>query len=116
LKLTFKDKEKIIKKFANEYNKSKVIETRGLNLFDDRIKDENLIYCDTENKYRYYYSLQNKIDTVFENLDYETATFIKMEFFTSQYKNNWWMNYYSRSTYYRIKKRSMESFLGYLYA
>ena len=116
MQLTFKDKESIIRKFANEYHKSKVVEIKGLNLIDSVIKDSDYCYCDTENKYRYYYSLQTKIDSVFDNMDYETSTFIKMEFFTKHYKSNWWMNYYSRSTYYRLKKKSMESFLGFLYA
>lgn len=114
--LTFKDREKIIKKYANEYNKSKIIELKGVSLINDEIHDSEANYADTENKYRYYYSLQTKIDLVLERLDLETSDFIRREFFNGHYRKNWWMNYYSRSTYYRIKKKSMEDFLGLLYA
>lgn len=114
--LSFKDKEKIIEKYAKEYKKSKIIEIKGLELLDDLVKDPDVSYGDSENKYRYYYSLQTKIDWVLDKLDNETSTFIRMEFFTSNYRQDWWMNFYSRSTYYRMKKKSMEKFLGMLYA
>ena len=52
--LTFKESENIIKKYAKEYKKSKIIEIRGLDLLDDLIKDPDISYGDSENKYRYY--------------------------------------------------------------
>ena len=116
MNLSFKDREHIIKKFADEYNKSKIIELKGLDLLnEDIVSDSQECYIDTINKYRYYYSLQNKIDRILEKLDWDTCCFIKREFFTSNHRNDWWMNYYSRSTYYRLKKKSMEKFLGLLY-
>ena len=71
---------------------------------------------DSENKYTYYYSLQTKIDNVLDRLDWDCSNFIKNEFFSLNYRSNWWMNYYSRSTYYRLKKKSMNEFLSLLYA
>ena len=113
----FKNQEMIIRKFANEYNKSKIIELHGLDVIkNDLIRESVAHYMDSENKYTYYYSLQTKIDSVLEKLNWECRNFIKNEFFTSNYKNNWWMNYYSRSTYYRLKKKCMNEFLGLLYA
>lgn len=114
--LTFRDKDRIIKKFAKEYMKSKIIEHRGLELFNDVVKEPEICYSSTPNEHLYYYSLQTKIDNVLDILDWESASFLKNEFFDSRHKTNWWMNYYSRSTYYRVKKKAMESFLGLLYA
>ena len=116
MNLTFKDKDRIIKKFANEYSKSKIIERRGLEIFNDIIKDPEICYSRTPNEHLYYYSLQTKIDNVLSVLDWESSCFLKNEFFDNHRKSDWWMNYYSRSTYYRVKKKAMESFLGLLYA
>lgn len=112
----FKEKENLIRAYAKEYNKSKIIEIGGLSLLNkDRVNDTCDVYIDTQNKYTYYFSLQNKIDIIIDMLDWEMADFIKKEFFSNNYKKNWWMNYYSRSTYYRLKNRSMNEFLGLLY-
>lgn len=115
--MSFKDREALIREVASEYNKSKIIEIKGVGLLSKDVvgeKQEN--YIDSKDKYLYYYSLQNRIDYVLEKLDLECSEFIKKEFFSNRHSNNWWINYYSRSTYYRLKKKSMERFLGLLYA
>lgn len=115
--LSYKDSERIIKQYAFEYNKSKIIEIRGLDILKNNIISENVInYIDSKNKYTYYYSLQNKIENVLENLDWECSSFLKREFFDSGKKPMWWGGYYSRSTYYRLKKKYMNDFLRMLYA
>ena len=40
----------------------------------------------------------------------------KKEFFGFNQDKTWWFNYYSRSTYYRLKKKYMNDFLGLFYA
>lgn len=115
--MTFKDKECLIRKYANEYNKSKIIEIKGIELLNSDIVGEKVEnYIDSRNKYTYYYSLQTRIDMILDKLNLEYSNFIRKEFFTNNYRNDWWINYYSRSTYYRLKKKSMEQFLGLLYA
>lgn len=114
--MTFKDKDAVIRKYAREYNKSKIIELKGLDLLNSDIVcqgEEN--YIDSKNKYVYYYSLQTKIDCILDKLDWDSSSFLKKEFFCENRRNDWWVNYYSRSTYYRLKKKSMEKFLGLLY-
>lgn len=115
--MTFKSKEDIIRKYAQEYNKSKIIEMEGTKLLNKEIvgESENL-YFESREKYHYYYQLQTKIDYILDKLDWDTSVFLKKEFFTGSYKPNWWINYYSRSTYYRFKKKSMNEFLELLYA
>jgi hypothetical protein len=115
--MSFKDKEAIIRRFANEYNKSKIIEIKGLELLNGQMVCEGEVnYIDSIDKYTYYYSLQTKIECILDKLDWEYSSFMKKEFFTNHYYPYWWVNYYSRSTYYRIKRKSMEQFLGLLYA
>ena len=71
---------------------------------------------DDEKKYTYYYLIQNKIERVLQQLDWECSMFLKREFFDSNRKKSWWGGYYSRSTYYRLKKKYMHDFLRLLYA
>lgn len=116
MKKTFKEKDLLIRKYASEYNKSKIIELKGLELINkDIVCDNAATYIDTKNKYTYYYSLQAKIDFILEKLDWEESNFIKKEFFSNNYRNGWWMNYYSKSTYYRLKNKAMGKFLGFMY-
>ena len=59
-----------------------------------------------------YIEAKNFIDKVkraYEKLDYLERLFINNDFFYEQYPM-WWMSYYSRSTYYRIRHRSMNNF------
>lgn len=115
--LSYRDSEEIIRKYANEYNKSKIIEIRGLDLLKENLISENFnSYVDSENKYTYYYSLQTKIESVLSKLDWDCAFFMKKEFFDPNRKKLWWGCYYSRSTYYRLKKKYMNEFLRLLYA
>ena len=107
MKGTFKERELLIRKYANEYNKSKIIEIKGLSLIkNDIVSEKAETYIDTENKYTYYYALQTKIDFILDKLDWENSDFIRKEFFSSNYRAGWWINYYSRSTYYRIKNNN----------
>jgi hypothetical protein len=103
--LSYKDSDEIIRKYANEYNKSKIIDLMGIKLINNDVLGEKAnCYIDSENKYTYYYSLQTKIEAVLSNLDWDCSTFIRKEFFEPNRKNMWWSGYYSRSTYYRLKK------------
>ena len=42
--------------------------------------------------------------------------FLKKEFFDFNINKTWWYSYYSRSTYYRLKKKYMNQFLELFYA
>ena len=115
LELTFKDRENIIRRYGNDYKKSKLIELNGLELLYNNIVSEKNGCLDGEAEYQYYYGLQTKIDRILDKMDYESANFIRYEFLSNNYKSDWWMNYFSRSTYYRMKKKSMNNFLELLY-
>ena len=116
LDLTFKDRENIIRQYGNDYKKSKIIEMKGVSLLKENcISEKEETYIESLYKYQYYYNLQNRIDKILEQLDFESANFIKNEFLSTSYKSNWWMNYFSRSTYYRMKNKAMNQFLVFLY-
>lgn len=116
LKLSFKDRENILRQYGNDYKKSKLIELKGTSLLKENVVSEKPeTYMESFYKYQYYYNLQNTIDRILEKLDFDSANFIKNEFLSNSYKSDWWMNYFSRSTYYRIKNKAMDNFLGYLY-
>jgi hypothetical protein len=115
--LPFKSSDKIMKEYATEYKKFKIIDLKGLDILTGSGVSEGVCnYIDSKNKYTYYYSLQTRIESVLELLDWECSMFLKKEFFG--YNNNkfWWQNYYSRSTYYRLKKKYMDNFLVLFYA
>ena len=49
---------------------------------------------------------------VINKLSQESKNIIINEFVLER-ENDWWMEYYSRSTYYRLKTRAMEEALFY---
>ena len=115
--LSYKNSEKIIRNYAKEYKKFKIIDLKGIDLLKDNMLSENVVsYIDSENKYTYYYSVQSKIELILDLLDWDCATFLKKEFFDFNINKTWWYSYYSRSTYYRLKKKYMNQFLELFYA
>ena len=114
---TFKNKAEEIRKLANDYKKSKIIELKGVDLLkEDKISETVIDYVNTKRQYRYYYSLQMKIDYILERLEWEYSNLLKRDFFNNVNHRLWWESYYSRSTYYRKKNAAMNMFLGLLHA
>ena len=106
-----------MRKFAKDYQKSKIIELRGVDLLNKCVvSDKDTKYMNNKIEYDQYYSLQTRIECILDNLGYECSDFLKKEFFCCGYRSNWWENYYSRSTYYRLKNKAMDEFLGLIYA
>jgi hypothetical protein len=48
-------------------------------------------------------------------LDEQLARIIFNEYLTNKV-DNWWIYYYSKSTYYRLKNKAMDCFLEWWYA
>ena len=51
----------------------------------------------------------NRVRKAYYQLDDLEKVFINNDFFYEEYPN-WWKSIYSKSTYYRLKKRSMKRF------
>jgi hypothetical protein len=54
------------------------------------------------------------IDDVLASLDEDSYRIIAHDFLHPTHKN-WWMEYYAKTTYYRLKARSMDAFLRCLH-
>ena len=105
----FKQKNLIIKKIGIDYKKIKNLE------------GNSLLICEGEEFYlvkkdiNYYNDLKNKVDYILLQMEKELSQIIYNEFFSSKMEN-WWMYYFSRSTYYRLKNKAMDNFLEWWYA
>jgi len=106
----FKQKNLIIKKLGIDYKKIKNLEGNSLLICED---EEN--YLEYKKDLTYYNDLKNKVDYILMQMDKELSQIIYNEFFSNKVEN-WWMYYFSRSTYYRIKNKAMDNFLEWWYA
>lgn len=95
----FKQKDNIIKKIGTDYRKTEFLKLNNFSI------NENL-----EEKRNYYNELKLKVDYILLQLDEELSNLIFNEYLTTR-KDNWWIYYYSKSTYYRLKNKAMNSFL-----
>ncbi len=51
------------------------------------------------------------IDRVLNDCQRSTRNIIMHEYLTSEDDTNWYLDYYSRTTYYRMKKKAVEEFV-----
>ena len=104
-KSNFKEKDLFIKKIGIEYKKIQLLEKRPL-LVCEGSED----YLEAKKEDGYYFSLKEKVDYILKQMDENLSKIIYNEFFSARVEN-WWMYYYSKSTYYRLKNKAMDSFL-----
>ena len=75
------------------------------------LKSDSSIYAQNINNIASNNSTVHKKTLVaFNALSAIDQRFINNEFFYQDY-SNWWVPYYSKSTFYRLKRRAMEEFL-----
>lgn len=125
--LTFKQKQMAVKDLFKQYHRAK------LKLYCL----ENMNYYPQlnggiikENKNQYKRSMAERLNSTIEDKDelrslissfemiinalsQDSQLIIKNEF-VEQRKDEWWIDYYSRATYYRLKTRALEEFLFYV--
>lgn len=104
----FKQKDEIIKKIGIEYRKVRFLEFNSLT-----IKEESAGYL--EKSSNYYSELKIKVDYILMQMDEQSSKIILNEYLTAR-TDNWWIYYYSKSTYYRLKNKAMNCFLEWWYA
>ena len=56
-----------------------------------------------------YQDFVRRVQTAFHSLDYVEQTFINNDFFYEAYAH-WWSKIYSKSSYYRLRLKSMKHF------
>lgn len=125
--LTFKQKQRAVKDLFKQYHRAK------LKLYCL----ENMNYYPQlnggiikENKNQYKRSMTERLNSTIEDKDelrslvssfemiinalsQDSQLIIKNEF-VEQRNDEWWIDYYSRATYYRLKTRALEEFLFYI--
>ena len=106
----FKQKDLIIRKIGMDYRKVKFLELESL-----VIKEDESNYLERKKDNNYYNDLKIKVDYILLQLDEQLARIIFNEYLTNKI-DNWWIYYYSKSTYYRLKNKAMDSFLEWWYA
>lgn len=125
--LTFKQKDELLKQVFSQYQKTKLqLDCLKQREFYPTIEFD--VIRDTKNKYHTSMvsrlnnhiedkeELQGIVDGFEQILDYlspQARDMIEREYLRSSRKE-WWIEYYSRSTFYRIKTRAMEEMLFYL--
>lgn len=106
---SFKRKDLILKKIGIEYRKVKLLEYNSL-----VIKEDESFYLEKKSN-EYYNNVKEKVDYILLQMDEHLAFVITNEYLSTR-NSNWWIYYFSKSTYYRIKNKAMNSFLEWWYA
>jgi len=106
----FKQKDLIIKKIGIEYRKVNIFNINPL-----LIRESESVYLENKKSETYYSDIKQKVDYILLQLDEHSSKIIFNEYLTKRI-DNWWIYYYSKSTYYRLKNKAMNDFLEWWYA
>jgi len=99
----FREKETLVSFHCRSYHQVK-----------RRIQVQNMVAEVRESIPVYALAYVLTIDDVLASLDEESYRIIAHDFLHPAQKN-WWMEYYAKTTYYRLKARSMDAFLRCLH-
>lgn len=99
----YKEKETLVRFHCHAYNQVK-----------RSIQVKELIGEIHEESMGYDLAYVLTIDDVLHSLDQDAYRIIAHDFLEPAQKN-WWMDYYAKTTYYRLKGRSMDAFLRCLH-
>lgn len=123
--LTFKEKQETLTEIFKQYHRAKLqleyLENKNFYPSIDylTIKEQKTNYQGVEKQMNHYIQSKDELKKVIEffqmiinKLSKESQTIIINEFIFNN-ESDWWIEYYSRSTYYRLKTRAMEEALFY---
>ena len=123
--LTFKEKQEVLAQMFNQYQRAKLqlecLERKNFYPSIDylTVKEKKTFYQGVDKKYDSYIQSKDELkmiittlDKILERLSKDSYMIIYHDFVLKKEKN-WWLEYYSRSTYYRLKTRAMEEVLFY---
>lgn len=103
----FKQKDLIVKKIGIEYRK---VEFSKFNSF---VVEEEETYYLKKNE-EYYNEVKLKVDYILRQMNEQLSKIIFNEYLINKI-DNWWIYYYSKSTYYRLKNKAIDVFLEWWY-
>ena len=115
--LTFKEKQDVLEDLFKKYHRAvlqlKCLEERNFypSIQFDTVKEKKMYYQDKGSQLNDQLVLKEELEKVIATFEFildclsmESKIIIEKE---------WWIDYYSRSTYYRLKTRAMEETLFY---
>jgi hypothetical protein len=110
---SFKERTNYVEGLALEYNKALVaIENEKGAKYLESLREDVAIYKISDDKLLMYKNLKKLIDSILEKLDRLERTILYNDFFCKS-GYSWWEHAYSKSTYYRLRKKAIYSFLKY---
>lgn len=123
--LTFKEKQETLTQIFKQYHRAKLqlecLENKNFYPSIDylTVKEQKTYYQGVEKQWDYYIQSKDELKQIIETfhividkLSKDSQTIIINEFIFQRDKD-WWIEYFSRSTYYRLKTRAMEEALFY---
>ena len=112
-KWSFKERSNYVESLALEYNKALVaIENEKGAKYLEGLREDVAIYKISDDKLMMYKNLKKLIDSILEKLDRIDRNILYNDYFCKS-GFSWWEHSYSKSTYYRAKRKALESFLKY---
>ena len=108
-----KDKSNYVDSLALEYNKALVaIENESGAKYLESLREDVALYRISDEKLKRYKNFKKLIDSILDKMDRNDKFILVNDYF---YKTNsqWWIETYSRSSYYRMKRKALDSFLKY---
>jgi hypothetical protein len=64
----------------------------------------------TSKNKEYYLRLKKKVDYILRQLDPSYVDILEKDYFKA-HEDNWWIYSYTKSTYYRLKNKAIDTFL-----
>ncbi len=124
--MNLRQKDKLLKSIVREYQKAqlqlKIIEEKEFypQIKYNVVKDFQAPYNQLETSMIHYIEKKENLETVvafiegiFASLPKEVYRLIEYDYLNPT-KREWWREYYSRSTYYRFRKKTLDDVLFYL--
>lgn len=110
---SFKEKMTYVESLALEYNKALVaIENEKGAKYLESLREDVAIYRISDDKLSMYKNFKKLVDSILDKLDRTEKTILYNDFFCKS-GFSWWEHVYSKSTYYRLRKKSICSFLKF---
>jgi len=123
--LTFKEKQDVLEDMFKKYHRAllqlKCLEERNFypSIQFGAVKEKKTYYQDKGSQLNNDLIMKEELEKVISTFEFvieclskDSKLIIKKEFIERKGKD-WWIYYYSRSTYYRLKTRAMEETLYY---
>lgn len=123
--LTFKEKQETLTQIFKQYHRAKL----KLECLENKNFYPSMDYLTVKEQKTYYQGVEKQLDNYIESKDElkqiiktfhivieklsQDSQMIIVNEFVLQKEKEWWIEYFSRSTYYRLKTRAMEEALFY---